>query len=106
VKTALREDLYYKVLSELTGYALSNDEELIALVRKLSQDSKRYEKVAAALEQVEKRGYGIVMPESTDLRLEEPEIVRQPGGQCGTAQPGRVPEHPEQTVRRPERARG
>ncbi|MBP3321998.1 MAG: stage IV sporulation protein A [Clostridia bacterium] len=80
VKTALREDLYYKVLSELTGFALTSDEELIALVRRLAEQSRKYEKVEKALESVEKTGYGIVMPESADLRLEEPEIVRQPGG--------------------------
>ena len=80
MRVALREELYYKVLSELTGFELSNDEELIALVRKLALAGKKYETVEKALEGVEKSGYGIVMPDSGDLRLEEPEIVRQPGG--------------------------
>ena len=80
IRTALRDELYYKVLSELTGFELSNDEELIALVRQLALAGKKYEKVEKALEGVERSGYGIVMPDSGDLRLMEPEIVRQPGG--------------------------
>lgn len=80
LRVALRDELYYKVLSELTGFALSNDEELISLVRNLSEISRKYAKVEKALEGVERTGYGIVMPTSEDLHLEEPEIVRQPGG--------------------------
>ncbi len=80
VRVSLKEELYYKVLSELTGLELKNDEELIAVMRDLSDTSKKYKKVERALLQVEKSGYGIVMPESADLTLEEPEIVRQPGG--------------------------
>ena len=42
----------------------------------------RYDKVAAALDQVEATGYGIVMPEPEEMVLEEPEIVKQ-GGRYG-----------------------
>jgi stage IV sporulation protein A len=80
LRTALREELYYKVMSELTGFELKSDEELIALVRRLALAGKKYEKVEKALEGVERNGYGVVMPDSEDLHLEEPEIVRQPGG--------------------------
>ena len=41
---------------------------------------KKYDRVAEALEDVESKGYGIVMPEIDDLKLEEPEIVKQSGG--------------------------
>lgn len=80
VKAALKEDLYYKVLSELTGFSLKNDEDLINKMKELAITGKKYKKVEAALNEVERSGYGIVMPDSEDLTLEEPEIVRQPGG--------------------------
>jgi stage IV sporulation protein A len=40
----------------------------------------RYDRVEAALDEAEDRGYGIVMPDVNDLRLADPEIVKQPGG--------------------------
>ena len=40
---------------------------------------KKYEKVRAALEQVEETGYGIVMPNMEEMTLNEPEIIRQSG---------------------------
>ena len=48
----------------------------------LAQAKRAYERVRSALEQVEATGYGIVMPTIDQLRLEEPEIVRQ-GGRYG-----------------------
>ncbi|MEG2117951.1 MAG: stage IV sporulation protein A, partial [Clostridia bacterium] len=41
---------------------------------------KKYNKVADAIKQVTENGYGIVVPSIEDLTLEEPEIVKQPGG--------------------------
>ena len=42
----------------------------------------KYEKVINALDEVERTGYGIVMPELGELTLEEPEIMKQ-GGRYG-----------------------
>jgi stage IV sporulation protein A len=39
-----------------------------------------YDKVADALRSANESGYGIVMPEVSDLHLEEPRIVKQAGG--------------------------
>ena len=41
---------------------------------------KNYEKFASAIAEVNETGYGIVTPSVEDLTLEEPEIVKQPGG--------------------------
>ena len=43
---------------------------------------RKYEKVEDALAEVERCGYGIVMPDPTEMTLEEPEIVKQ-GGRYG-----------------------
>ena len=43
---------------------------------------KDYKKVKGALDEVEATGYGIIMPEIEDLKLEEPEIMKQ-GGRYG-----------------------
>ena len=79
VRAAVREELYYKILSELTGFSLKNDEELIKTMRELSAQSRKYKKVEEALDEVERTGYGIVMPQTEDMTLEEPQIERQAG---------------------------
>ena len=72
--------LYYKVIGELTGIEISGERELIDVLRNLSAAKREYDKVEAALREVDERGYGIVMPDVEDLKLEEPEIVKQAGG--------------------------
>ncbi|MCI8388059.1 MAG: stage IV sporulation protein A [Clostridiales bacterium] len=74
------EDLYYKTISELCGFDISSEEKLITLLRDLAGMKEKYDRVAEALEAVNEKGYGIVMPEIDDLHLEEPEIVKQAGG--------------------------
>ncbi len=76
----MREGLYYTVLSELTGFEIAGERELIATMQELSAIKAKYDKVAEALAEVEQGGYGIVMPDVDDLHLEEPKIVKQSGG--------------------------
>ena len=76
----MQEGLYYSVISELTGFSVSGEQELIALLQELATIKAKYDKVSEALEQVNENGYGIVMPDVEDLHLEEPQIVKQAGG--------------------------
>lgn len=72
--------LYYQVISELTGVDIAGEKELIETLRELAKIKTKYDKVSEALEQVNESGYGIVMPDVEELRLEEPQIVKQSGG--------------------------
>ena len=74
------EELYYDVISELTGFSVKDEQGLVSLLREMAEVKEKYDKVAEALEQVEANGYGIVMPDVEDLHLEEPRIVKQAGG--------------------------
>ncbi|MBQ7334983.1 MAG: stage IV sporulation protein A [Clostridia bacterium] len=80
ISLAMRQGLYYDVISELTGFTVAGERELIALLRELATVKEKYDKVAEALDQVNANGYGIVMPDVEDLHLEEPQIVKQAGG--------------------------
>ncbi|MBE6531181.1 MAG: stage IV sporulation protein A [Ruminococcaceae bacterium] len=84
------DELYYSVLSELSGFEIANERELISLLKDLAQMKSRYDRVAEALTMAEEKGYGIVMPTVEELRLEEPQIVKQSGGYgvklCASAQ--------------------
>lgn len=80
MEIGIPDEMYYKTIGELTGFDIADEEELIRLLRELSEMKKEYDKVRDALDDVKMRGYGIVMPDIDDLTLEEPEIVRQAGG--------------------------
>ena len=74
------DELYYSVLSELTGFNVNNESELVSLLQELAVMKAQYERVAKALEMTEEKGYGIVMPTKESLKLDEPEIIKQNGG--------------------------
>lgn len=80
ISLAMCDGLYYDVISELTGFSVAGERELIALLRELAIVKGKYDKVAEALDAVNENGYGIVMPDVEDLHLEEPQIVKQAGG--------------------------
>ena len=79
ISIELTDDLFYEVMSELTGFEVRDEQQLIILLQKLSAINKEYEKVSDAINNVNESGYGIVMPTVEDLHLEEPEIVKQNG---------------------------
>ena len=80
ISVTMADKLYYSVISELTGFDIDGEEELIALLKNLAGMKARYDRVAQALDEAEENGYGIVMPDISDLSLDDPEIVKQPGG--------------------------
>ena len=73
------DKLYYEVIGELTGFEIANDGELIKLLTELATVKAKYDKVKDALEMVNDVGYGIVMPDVDELRLEEPQISKNSG---------------------------
>ncbi|MBQ9085902.1 MAG: stage IV sporulation protein A [Clostridia bacterium] len=80
IQVELEDSLYYSAISELTGFDIPNESALISLLKELSGMKSQYDRVAEALTMAEEKGYGIVMPTVDELRLEEPEIVKQSGG--------------------------
>ncbi len=80
VKLSVPGEKYFAVLSELSGLSISNDAELFEAFFKLAEAKSGYDRVAQALDDVERKGYGIVMPSVNELTLKEPQIVKQAGG--------------------------
>ena len=74
------EASFYRILSDKTGFDIDGEESLISIMSDLAEMKKKYQKFDEAINQVNMTGYGIVTPSVEDLRLEEPEIVEQPGG--------------------------
>lgn len=72
--------IFYNILGEKSGFDIENERALLTIMTELADVKKKYDKVASAIDDVMNDGYGIVMPSIDDLTLEEPEIVKQPGG--------------------------
>ncbi len=77
IKIDLKEELFYNVLSEITGVEVQNEGDLFGIIKELSTTKKRYDKISYALDEVDRKGYGIVTPSIDELELEEPEMVKQ-----------------------------
>lgn len=82
ITISVRKELFYSVLKETSGIDISDEQELMQSIKDLTDIKNRYEKIKNALDEVEATGYGIVMPDMSELSLEEPEIVKQ-GGRYG-----------------------
>ena len=80
VEVRIPESVFYRILGERTGFEVQNESDLMRILSDLSTVKKKYDKVASAMDEVMQTGYGIVMPSVEDMTLEEPEIVKQPGG--------------------------
>ena len=71
---------YYRFASEAAGVSIGDDREMLSKLCEFAKVKDKYSKVAAALEDVEDKGYGIVMPELDELELDEPRLERSAGG--------------------------
>ena len=73
---AMDDGCYYQVISEFAGMPVADDYTLIHTLSNLSGMQKEYEKVKNALSQVRLKGYGIVMPDKSEIELDEPQLIR------------------------------
>lgn len=79
IKISLAPELFYKVLGEKTSININDECSLMDSMMDLAKMKDKYDKIAAAYDDVEESGYGIVMPSMDELSLDEPEIIKQNG---------------------------
>lgn len=77
VQLDTKEELFYQIVSESSGFDISSDDQLLSLLTELAEVKKEYDKISVAISEVKRKGYGIVSPTIDELSLEEPEIVKQ-----------------------------
>jgi len=82
MRADITQALFYKILSEETGFTIESDISLMKLLCELSETKSEYDKISEALKNVRETGYGIVSPGTDELTLDEPKIVKQ-GGKFG-----------------------
>lgn len=87
---SLYEELFYKVLTELSGVDITDEMQLFSTMISFANTKKEYDKIEYALQQVKTKGYGIVNPGIDELILEEPEMVKQ-GSRYGVKLKAKAP---------------
>ncbi|MNM50632.1 Stage IV sporulation protein A [compost metagenome] len=71
-----KDGIFYKILSELCDTEIASESHLIDLVKDLHHAKVEYDKVSIALQDVKDTGYGLVAPQLSEMKFEEPEIVK------------------------------
>ena len=77
IKMNINSSMFYKVLTEMSNFEIKSDGDIFELLKDFSKTKMEYDKISMALEEVRIKGYGIVTPQIDELKLEEPEIVKQ-----------------------------
>lgn len=76
IRMDVADKYYYENMSELAGVPISGEYELVALIKEMAERKASYEKVADAFEAVQMKGYSVVGPGLSDIRMEEPVLIR------------------------------
>jgi len=76
VEVTVEESLFYRILSETTGMDIGGEYQLIATIKVLAEAKREYDKLKFALEEVRRKGYGIVTPATDEMKLEPPVLVK------------------------------
>jgi len=84
------EELFYRSLSEVSGFDVAGTQDIMRIMRDLSFAKKEFDKVSSALEEVKESGYGVVTPRLEEMFLEEPELIRQ-GSRFGVRLKAKAP---------------
>lgn len=77
IRAEIDNKIFYEICSDITQERISDDSNLLELLRNYTVIKQKYAKIESAMEQVNSTGYGIVMPTIDELSLEEPEIMKQ-----------------------------
>lgn len=67
---------YYEMLSEMVGETIGSEYQLMGMLKDMAQMKREYSRVLSAMQAVRSKGYGVVMPQRSEIKLERPEVIR------------------------------
>ena len=70
-------NLYNKTLTDIIKIDVKNKADLLALFQEFNTAKKEYDQIKYALKIVKQTGYGVATPAIEDMKLDNPEIVKQ-----------------------------
>ena len=71
------EELYNKTLKELIDVDIKSKADLLSLFQEFNTAKREYDSIKYALKMVKQTGYGIATPNVEDMKLDNPEIIKQ-----------------------------
>ena len=82
MKIDIDDKYYFSYISDMTGVEIDGEYQMISMLQSMAQMKKEYERVKDAMTAVEQKGYGVVMPGLSDIKMENPMLI-QHGGKFG-----------------------
>ncbi len=70
------DKFYYEMLSNLIGEDITNEYQFVGILKNMAKQKSEYDQVANAIDAVKYKGYGAVTPNSSDIKLDKPEIIK------------------------------
>ena len=72
-------NLYQETLKKVIGIDINNRADLLNIFQEYSESKGEYSEVMNALKMVKATGYGVAFPRLADMKLDNPEIIKQNG---------------------------
>lgn len=72
----VEETYYYQMLSEMLGEEIDSELKLLSFLKAIGGMKEEYQKVLNAMDAARQKGYGVVMPQRSEIQLEKPEVIR------------------------------
>lgn len=77
INITCNETLYKELIEEIMGTKIENKGDFMALLQDYQNAKVLYDKLGNSLDTVAKRGYDIVVPRVSEMRIERPELIKQ-----------------------------
>ncbi|NLN86391.1 MAG: stage IV sporulation protein A [Syntrophomonadaceae bacterium] len=90
IDVTVPDELFYTSLSDVSGFTVEGNQDIIRIMKDLSFAKNEYDKIAPALAEVQEAGYGVVTPRLEEMILEEPELIRH-GSRFGVKLKAKAP---------------
>ena len=71
------DGLYNTILNDIIGTEIKSKTDLLKLFQDFNEAKREYDQIKTALKTVKQTGYGIASPSLEDMKLENPEIIKQ-----------------------------
>lgn len=70
-------DLYEKTLTSIINIDVNSKADLLSLFQDFNTAKREYDQIKYALNMVKQTGYGVAIPALSDMKLDNPEVVKQ-----------------------------
>ncbi len=70
-------ELYNTILKDIIGIDVTSKADLLSLFQDYNEAKQEYDQIKAALKMVKQTGYGVANPTLSDMKLDNPEIIKQ-----------------------------